>query len=409
MRDLPPDGALRLGAGAGQELGILARLDAALGLEAAGEAERDLDRPPGAAAADLADDAEARAGADAGGQRAGEAQPDQGADADVELDLARAALLGDRADDFAQDAGRAVRVLEVADPVVREVRELQRLAGDVGDPDPLRHGRPDRGIHGAELVPDFGELVGEPVFEAGELGEVLPDLAAHLEREGVLDFAQRRFVDVHPPGFVAVAGELDLHVVAEDPQRLEDPGEGFARVLDAGAVLHGGRERGARGLDLADERLELRERRRERLDGPDVLRMRRDGPRDGVGDRLVEIVEALPAGDRRLDVRDGLLRRVEHPLGAVQVPVAARADLVVGGEVRALAVAGLQVGADAVPDDVVDRRIALHARRGDRPRTLRTGVGRRVRLLRILQADRRCRQRHRHRTREVADAGRWHG
>ena len=68
--------------------------------------------------------------------------------------------------------------------------------------------------------------------------------------------------------------------------------------------------------------------------------MRRHGIVDGHGDRAVEGVEDVCGGDAPLDMRDGVLRRLEHALGTVHVPVAAGADGVVRGEVRALAGAG---------------------------------------------------------------------
>ena len=319
----------------------------ALDLEAAGDAERDGDRAPLAGRVDLADDAEARPGADARRERRGEAEAEQRAGADGELDLARAALLDERADDAAQRRFGRGGVLEFADALVGAVRELQRVADDVGEPDPGRRlGNGAGRVERAKAVEQFVEGLVEAGLEREEAGERLGDLAADAEGERILDFAQRPFVEVHLPGVVADLGELLLELEAEDAHRLADLRERLVRVLAVGAVLDGGHEGAADVPQLAEDLLE-------RGVGVGEIRgaragMLRHGARDGGAERRVELAEGRLAGDDGADVLHRLAGRLEHALGGVQVPVAAGRDGVVGDEPPPLAAVRLQVRAAAV-------------------------------------------------------------
>ena len=124
---------------------LVARSRHRLDLETAGDTEHDRYRPPGPRRLDRADDADARTGADSRRQRLRKSKPDKRPDADSELDIALAALLGDRPDDVANRGGSCVRLLKSADLVVRPVRQFQRRAHMVeklcGLGQCIRHGR----------------------------------------------------------------------------------------------------------------------------------------------------------------------------------------------------------------------------------------------------------------------------
>ena len=240
------------------------------------------------------------------------------------------------------------------------MRDLQRVRHDVFEPQFGRHGRRQGGVVDlVQTVAHFGELVGEGRLKFRDARVGLRDLAPD-EGEEVLKAAQIALVEAHPPGLKTGLAHLALQLVAKRAKRFADLRNPVARTGRVRAVLHGRRQFPAGRLQLRQNRLELRERLCKSLYVR--FRMRRHGTVDGIGDCAIEGVEDVRGCDAPLDMDDGVLRRLEHALGAVHVPVAASADGVVCGEVRALAGAGLHVRTDADDGHLLDDGIFLDLR-----------------------------------------------
>ena len=291
-----------------------------------------------------------------------EAQTDQCADADGQLDLARTAFQRNPADDVTQCGGCLVSILKITDLIVGTVRKLQYVADCIDQPEAIR-GFDRRRIWSdfGDFVVDFAELVVELMLQQHHVEERFRDFAAYLEGKRVLDFPQCPLGAIHFADFKAFLAKFDLHLITEDAQRLENLIEAFARIAARPrTILYGIGQSGASLFQFVQNSLEFRAALQEAVHSS--LWMSVGNLCNGIYDGSVKLGQLFRAGDVLLDFRDGLLRRFKHSGSTIQIPVAAGRGFMLRSKLQCLAIAILQVRPDTLYHGLLDCRIMLYFR-----------------------------------------------